>query len=52
MSSKRQSFTLMLFGLSRVVGTVPGGWANDRFGVLRTLRTQLVVLGSRWRWCR
>jgi DHA1 family inner membrane transport protein len=46
MTSERISLTLMLFGLSGVVGTIVGGWANDHFGPHRTLRVQLVVLGS------
>jgi DHA1 family inner membrane transport protein len=46
MSSERMSFTLMLFGLSGVAGTLIGGWANDRFGARRTLVLQLSVLGS------
>jgi MFS transporter, DHA1 family, inner membrane transport protein len=46
MSSQRLSFTLMLFGVSGVIGTVMGGWANDRFGAPRTLRVQMTVLGA------
>lgn len=46
MSSERLSFTLMLFGLSGVLGTVIGGWANDRFGPRRSLVVQLTLLGS------
>ncbi len=46
MSGERMSITLMLFGLSGVVGTVVGGWANDRFGAQRTLVVQLSVLGT------
>jgi MFS transporter, DHA1 family, inner membrane transport protein len=46
MSTERLSVTLMLFGISGAVGTVLGGWANDRFGSKRTLVVQLVVLGS------
>jgi predicted MFS family arabinose efflux permease len=37
------SLTLMMFGVSGVVGTLLGGWATDRFGAQRTLRTQLGV---------
>lgn len=44
MSPERLSGTLMLFGMAGVAGTLSGGWANDRFGPLRTLRTQLAVL--------
>jgi DHA1 family inner membrane transport protein len=36
----------MLFGLSGAVGTVVGGWANDRFGPIRSLAVQLSLLGS------
>jgi MFS transporter, DHA1 family, inner membrane transport protein len=39
------SLTLAAFGLSGVAGTLMGGWANDRFGPLRSLRVQLGVLG-------
>ena len=46
MSTQRLSFTLMLFGVSGVIGTVVGGWANDRFGAPRTLRVQLGVLAG------
>ncbi len=35
------SFTLMLFGVAGMVGTLSGGWATDRFGTLPTLRIQL-----------
>ena len=45
MSSGRLSFTLMLFGVAGVIGTLSGGWANDRFGAPRTLRVQMTVLG-------
>jgi DHA1 family inner membrane transport protein len=38
MSGGMISLTLMLFGLSGVAGTLIGGWANDRFGAVRTLR--------------
>ncbi len=38
------SFTLVMFGLSGVAGTISGGWAVDRFGPIRSLRVQLVVL--------
>lgn len=44
MSPAQLSFTLVLFGLSGVVGTVSGGWAADRFGPIRALRIQLGVL--------
>lgn len=38
------SFTLVMFGLSGVVGTIAGGWATDRFGPVRSQRVMLVVL--------
>lgn len=44
MSSQRLSITLMLFGLSGVVGTLVGGWANDRLGSARTLGAGLLLL--------
>ena len=40
------SVVLALFGAAGVVGTLIGGWANDKFGSLRTLRVQLAVLVS------
>lgn len=46
MGREQQSLTLALFGLSGVAGTLTGGLANDRFGPQRTLRVQMVVLGS------
>ena len=46
MSTEAMSLTLMLFGLSGVIGTLVGGWANDRFGAQRTLTLQLAVLGA------
>ncbi|MCM5680214.1 MFS transporter [Schlegelella sp. S2-27] len=46
MSSERLSFTLMLFGLSGVAGTLIGGWANDHFGPRRSLLVQLTTLGT------
>ncbi len=44
MSPEQLSLTLMLFGIAGVTGTLSGGWANDRFGAMRTLRCQLAVL--------
>jgi DHA1 family inner membrane transport protein len=41
LSDGQLSLTLMLFGLAGVCGTLLGGWATDRFGAQRTLRTQL-----------
>ena len=46
MSKERLSFTLMLFGVAGVIGTLAGGWAQDRFGGLLTLKVQLSVLGT------
>lgn len=46
MSTEAMSVTLMLFGLSGVLGTLVGGWANDRFGPQRTLTLQLAVLAA------
>ena len=46
MSSERMSLTLALFGLSGVIGTLIGGWANDRFGPRRSLTLQLALLGG------
>lgn len=44
MGAEKLSFTLMLFGCAGVAGTLSGGWANDRFGPMRTLRRQLALL--------
>ncbi len=44
MSSTALSLTLAAFGLAGVAGTLSGGWANDRFGPMRTMRVQLLVL--------
>ena len=41
LSDGQLALTLMMFGLSGVIGTLLGGWATDRFGAHRTLRTQL-----------
>lgn len=46
MSTERMAATLALFGVSGVVGTLVGGWANDRFGARRTLTVQLAVLAT------
>ena len=46
MSPLQLSLVLAVFGVAGVVGTLLGGWANDRFGPLRTLRVQLAVLVS------
>jgi DHA1 family inner membrane transport protein len=37
------SFMLMAVGVSGVVGTLIGGWANDRYGPVQTLKVQLLV---------
>ena len=44
MSSTQLSITLAVFGVAGVAGTLSGGWANDRFGALPTMRAQLAVL--------
>lgn len=44
MSSTQLSVTLAVFGAAGVAGTLSGGWANDRFGSLPTMRAQLAVL--------
>lgn len=44
MSSTQLSITLAVFGAAGVAGTLSGGWANDRFGSLPTMRAQLAVL--------
>ena len=46
MGGLQMSLTLMLFGISGVVGTLVGGWANDRFGAPRTLLVQLSMLAA------
>jgi DHA1 family inner membrane transport protein len=46
MTPEAMSLTLAVFGLSGVVGTLVGGWANDRFGARRSLTVQLTVLGG------
>jgi len=46
MGRTQQSLTLALFGCAGVAGTLLGGAANDRFGADRTLRVQLVLLGT------
>lgn len=38
------SWTLAIFGFAGVAGTLAGGWANDRFGALPSLRVQLAGL--------
>lgn len=44
LSPGQLSFTLVMFGLSGVVGTILGGWATDHFGPIRSQRVMLVVL--------
>ena len=46
MSSVQLSVVLAIFGLAGVAGTLLGGWANDRFGPIRTISVQLTVLVS------
>ena len=44
MSPALLSGVLAMFGLAGIAGTLIGGWANDRFGSLPTIRIQLAVL--------
>lgn len=44
MSSTQLSITLAVFGAAGMAGTLSGGWANDRFGSLPTMRAQLAAL--------
>ncbi|MEO7547285.1 MAG: MFS transporter [Ramlibacter sp.] len=44
LTAAQLSFTLVMFGLSGVAGTLLGGWGVDRFGAIPTLRVQLAVL--------
>lgn len=44
MSSTQLSITLAVIGLAGIAGALSGGWANDRFGSVRTMRVQLLVL--------
>ena len=37
------SLMLLAVGVSGVIGTLLGGWANDRFGPERTLKVQLLI---------
>lgn len=46
MTRERLSLTLALFGVSGVLGTILGGWANDRFSPRRTIFVQLSILGT------
>lgn len=46
MGTTQLAVVLAIFGLAGVVGTLVGGWANDRFGSLQTTRVQLSVLVS------
>jgi DHA1 family inner membrane transport protein len=45
-SAVRLSWTLMVFGLSGVAGTLIGGVASDRFGAKRTMQLLLASLGT------
>jgi DHA1 family inner membrane transport protein len=45
MSGPQQALTLALFGVSGVVGTLSGGWLNDRFEARGVLTVQLALLG-------
>jgi DHA1 family inner membrane transport protein len=44
MSGTQLSITLAIFGVAGVIGTVSGGFANDRFGPVRSLTMQLTLL--------
>ena len=44
MGSVQLAVVLALFGLAGVAGTLLGGWANDRYGALPTMRTLLGAL--------
>ena len=44
MSPVLLSVVLAIFGVAGIAGTLLGGWANDRFGSLRTITLQLTVL--------
>lgn len=44
MDATQLSWTLAIFGVSGVIGTLSGGWANDRFGALAALRVQVTGL--------
>ncbi len=46
MTATQLSITLAVFGTAGVVGTLTGGWANDRFGSINTIKVQLTVLIS------
>jgi MFS transporter, DHA1 family, inner membrane transport protein len=46
MPRNQQALTLSLFGVAGVVGTLVGGWANDRFGAKQTLVVGLTFLGA------
>lgn len=45
-SNARLSWTLMIFGLSGVAGTLLGGFASDRFGARRTMKVLLASLAA------
>lgn len=44
MSSGELSLTLAAFGVAGIAGTLSGGWANDRFGAIRSSTAHLSVL--------
>ena len=46
MGSTQLSVVLAIFGIAGIAGTLIGGWANDKFGSLRTISAQLTVLVS------
>ena len=45
LSSTGLAVVLAFFGVAGVAGTLAGGWASDRFGSVRVLTYQLVVVG-------
>jgi len=45
LSAAGLAVVLAIFGLAGVAGTLAGGWANDRFGSIRVITYQLVVVG-------
>lgn len=46
LSPEGMSATLAIFGIAGAVGTLSGGWANDRFGGQRALPAQLALLAA------
>jgi DHA1 family inner membrane transport protein len=44
MSSGELSLTLAAYGLAGIAGTLSGGWANDRFGAIRSSAAHLTLM--------